>query len=94
MADAQISGERWAGGWSRCCRRGRSRRWRLRLRPRRRSSTGKPLEIPVDQIDRNPFQTRTGFDEAKLDELAASITASGRGAADHCACGSQTDATR
>ena len=39
--------------------------------------TGKPLEIPVAQIDRNPFQTRTGFDEAKLDELAASITASG-----------------
>ncbi len=39
--------------------------------------TGKPLEIAVEQIDRNPFQTRKGFDEAKLDELAASITASG-----------------
>jgi len=38
---------------------------------------GKPLEIPVDKIDRNPYQTRTGFDEAKLDELAASIKASG-----------------
>jgi len=39
--------------------------------------TGRPLEIPVDLIDRNPFQTRTNFDEAKLTELAASITASG-----------------
>ncbi|HTV07703.1 MAG TPA: ParB/RepB/Spo0J family partition protein [Candidatus Aquilonibacter sp.] len=38
---------------------------------------GKPLEIPVEQIDRNPFQTRMGFDEDKLDELAASIKASG-----------------
>ena len=38
---------------------------------------GKPLEIAVDRIDRNPFQTRRGFDEAKLDELAASVKASG-----------------
>jgi ParB family chromosome partitioning protein len=38
---------------------------------------GRPLEIPVERIDRNPFQTRKGFDEAKLDELAASIKASG-----------------
>ncbi|HWW23519.1 MAG TPA: ParB/RepB/Spo0J family partition protein [Edaphobacter sp.] len=40
-------------------------------------STGKPLEIPLDQIDRNPYQTRTNFDEAKLTELAQSIAASG-----------------
>lgn len=40
-------------------------------------ATGKPLEIAVELIDRNPFQTRTNFDEAKLAELAASITASG-----------------
>jgi ParB family chromosome partitioning protein len=40
-------------------------------------SNGKPLEIPVELIDRNPFQTRTQFDESKLDELAASIRASG-----------------
>ena len=39
--------------------------------------TGKPLEIPVEKIDRNPFQTRKGFDEEKLKELAASITATG-----------------
>jgi ParB family chromosome partitioning protein len=38
---------------------------------------GKPLEIPLDQIDRNPFQTRTTFDETKLAELAASIAVSG-----------------
>ena len=41
------------------------------------ASAGKPLEIGVELIDRNPFQTRTVFDEAKLAELAASITASG-----------------
>jgi ParB family chromosome partitioning protein len=40
-------------------------------------STGKPLEIPLDQIERNPFQTRSHFDEAKLAELAQSIAASG-----------------
>jgi ParB family chromosome partitioning protein len=39
--------------------------------------SGKPLEIALELIDRNPFQTRTHFDEAKLDELAASIAASG-----------------
>ena len=39
--------------------------------------TGTPLEISVDHIDRNPFQTRTAFDPAKLTELAASIAATG-----------------
>ena len=39
--------------------------------------TGKPLEIPLDRIERNPFQTRTQFDEAKLAELAQSIIATG-----------------
>jgi ParB family chromosome partitioning protein len=39
--------------------------------------TGKPLEILLDQIDRNPYQTRTQFDEGKLSELAQSIAASG-----------------
>jgi ParB family chromosome partitioning protein len=34
-------------------------------------------EIAADLIDRNPFQTRTHFDEGKLDELARSIAASG-----------------
>jgi ParB family transcriptional regulator, chromosome partitioning protein len=40
-------------------------------------TAGKPLEIALDLIDRNPFQTRTNFDDAKLTELAISITASG-----------------
>ncbi len=39
--------------------------------------TGRPLEIPLDRIDRNPNQTRTSFDEGKLKELADSITATG-----------------
>jgi ParB family transcriptional regulator, chromosome partitioning protein len=38
---------------------------------------GKPREIPVDQIERNPFQTRATVDEAALKELSASIAASG-----------------
>jgi ParB family chromosome partitioning protein len=38
---------------------------------------GKPREIPVDQIDRNPYQTRSHVDEEQLKELAASITANG-----------------
>jgi ParB family transcriptional regulator, chromosome partitioning protein len=38
---------------------------------------GKPREIPVDQIDRNPFQTRMHVDEVQLAELGASITANG-----------------
>ncbi|HEY3705821.1 MAG TPA: ParB/RepB/Spo0J family partition protein [Terracidiphilus sp.] len=38
---------------------------------------GKPREISVDLIDRNPFQTRSRFDDAQLGELAASITANG-----------------
>jgi len=38
---------------------------------------GKPLEIPLDQIDRNPFQTRSHLSEEQLAELAASITTNG-----------------
>jgi ParB family chromosome partitioning protein len=41
------------------------------------ASDGTPREIPVGDIERNPFQTRTRFDEDKLAELAASITATG-----------------
>jgi ParB family transcriptional regulator, chromosome partitioning protein len=40
-------------------------------------STGKPLEIPLDHIERNPYQTRTRFDESQLTELSQSIAASG-----------------
>jgi ParB family transcriptional regulator, chromosome partitioning protein len=38
---------------------------------------GKPREIPIDLIDRNPFQTRSHVDDAELAELAASIVANG-----------------
>ncbi len=38
---------------------------------------GKPREIPVDQIERNPYQTRAAVDEVALKELSASIAASG-----------------
>ncbi len=38
---------------------------------------GKPMEIPIGQIDRNPFQTRSHMNDEQLAELAASITANG-----------------
>jgi ParB family transcriptional regulator, chromosome partitioning protein len=38
---------------------------------------GKPREIPVDQIDTNPFQTRSQVNQEQLAELAASIAANG-----------------
>jgi len=38
---------------------------------------GKPREIPLEQIDRNPFQTRNQMNEEQLAELAASISANG-----------------
>jgi ParB family transcriptional regulator, chromosome partitioning protein len=38
---------------------------------------GKPREIPLDQIDPNPFQTRSRVNEDQLAELAASIIANG-----------------
>ena len=38
---------------------------------------GRPREIPIDLIDRNPFQTRSHMDEEQLEELASSIKANG-----------------
>ncbi len=38
---------------------------------------GRPLELPIGTIERNPFQTRTSFDPEKITELAQSISASG-----------------
>jgi ParB family transcriptional regulator, chromosome partitioning protein len=38
---------------------------------------GKPREIPIEQIERNPFQTRATVDETTLKELSASIVATG-----------------
>jgi ParB family transcriptional regulator, chromosome partitioning protein len=41
-------------------------------------STGESVrDIPVELIDRNPYQTRTHFDEVALNELADSIKVSG-----------------
>ena len=39
--------------------------------------SGKPREIAVELIDKNPFQTRSHFDQQQLAELAASIAATG-----------------
>jgi ParB family chromosome partitioning protein len=38
---------------------------------------GRPLDISLDQIDRNPFQTRSQVNDELLSELAASITSNG-----------------
>ena len=38
---------------------------------------GRPLEVPVDRIDPNPHQPRRSFDEAELNELAASLKTNG-----------------
>jgi len=45
--------------------------------PQVQSEAGKPMEIPVGEIDRNPFQTRVNFDEKLIAELAESISANG-----------------
>ena len=41
------------------------------------SEAGRPMELSVDLIDRNPFQTRTRFDEVQLAELTQSVAATG-----------------
>src|SRR5580698_9541875 len=41
------------------------------------SEGGRPREIPMELIDRNPFQTRGQINQEQLAELAASITANG-----------------
>jgi ParB family transcriptional regulator, chromosome partitioning protein len=45
--------------------------------PASESEGGKPREIPLELLDRNPFQTRTHMAEVNLAELAASISANG-----------------
>jgi ParB family transcriptional regulator, chromosome partitioning protein len=45
--------------------------------PAAEAEGGKPLEIPLEQIERNPFQTRSQVNEDQLAELAASISANG-----------------
>ncbi len=41
------------------------------------SSGGRVLQVPLDQIDENPYQTRQRFDSQALQELADSIRANG-----------------
>ena len=41
------------------------------------SEGGKPLEVQIERIDPNPFQTRSHMDEEQLKELAASIASNG-----------------
>ena len=40
-------------------------------------AAGRPLEIEISQIERNPYQTRTRFDEEALEELSRSVAATG-----------------
>jgi ParB family chromosome partitioning protein len=40
-------------------------------------SSGKPRELAIELIDRNPYQTRSRMDAQQLDELARSIAATG-----------------
>ena len=50
---------------------------RVQAAPTPDAEGGKPREIPLDQIDNNPFQTRSRVNEDQLAELAASIAANG-----------------
>jgi len=50
---------------------------RLHSGPTSEPEGGKPREVPIDQIDPNPFQTRSRVNEEQLAELAASIAANG-----------------
>jgi ParB family chromosome partitioning protein len=47
------------------------------LIPQAVAATPGPAEIPLDQIEPNPHQPRTSFEDEALGELAASITAHG-----------------
>jgi ParB family transcriptional regulator, chromosome partitioning protein len=47
------------------------------MAPGLEGEAGKPIEIPLTEIDRNPYQTRVQFDEKLLAELAESIAANG-----------------
>jgi ParB family transcriptional regulator, chromosome partitioning protein len=50
---------------------------RAQAAPAPETEAGRPREIPLDQIDQNPHQTRSKINEAQLAELAASIAANG-----------------
>lgn len=44
---------------------------------RQTSLLGEPFQLPVDEIDNSPLNPRTQFDEAALEELAASMSTDG-----------------
>ena len=46
-------------------------------RPAAPAPDGRPLEVPVELVDPNPHQPRRSFDEAELNELAASLKTNG-----------------
>src|SRR5277367_5319722 len=46
-------------------------------KPPATETAGQPQELPVGDIDRNPYQTRSRVDEQQLAELANSIAATG-----------------
>jgi ParB family chromosome partitioning protein len=50
---------------------------RAQTSPAPETEGGRPREIPLDQIDHNPFQTRSQVNQEQLAELAASIAANG-----------------
>ncbi len=50
---------------------------RVQASPAPELEGGRPREIPLDQIDHNPFQTRSTVSQEQLAELAASIAANG-----------------
>jgi ParB family transcriptional regulator, chromosome partitioning protein len=47
------------------------------IAPASEQEGGRPREIPLDEVDPNPFQTRSRVNEEQLAELAASISANG-----------------
>jgi ParB family chromosome partitioning protein len=47
------------------------------LIPRAASTTPVPADIPIERIERNPYQPRTVFEVDQLDQLRASIVAHG-----------------
>ncbi len=47
------------------------------LIPRAASTTPVPADIPIDRIERNPYQPRTVFEMDQLEQLRASIAAHG-----------------
>lgn len=50
---------------------------RVQAAPAPEIEGGRPREIPLDQIEPNPFQTRSQVNQDQLAELAASIAANG-----------------